>query len=76
MYICILNRRRIDRRWKCILAPLFIVLWLIIGSDGNTARAGQLVSSAKNPHYIVRGKRHAIMMSWHRICDSLFGNVE
>lgn len=74
IFICILHKLRINKSWKLILAPFFIVLWITIGSDGNTARAGQLVSSEQDPHYQIRGKRHAIMMSWHRVCDSILEN--
>ncbi len=72
--ICILHKLSINRMLKLILAPTFIFFWIVIGSDGNTARAGQLVSSEKNPTYIIRGKRHAFMMSWHTLCDSAFGD--
>lgn len=57
---------------RLLLAPLFTVLWLIVGSDGNTARAGQLVQSGQDPQSITRGTRHAVMLSWHRLCDSVF----
>ena len=60
---------------RLFLAPLFTVLWLIAGSDGNTARAGQLVQSGQDPQPITRGTRHAIMLSWHRLCDSVFGDI-
>lgn len=60
---------------RLLLAPLFTILWLIVGSDGNTARAGQLVQSGQNPQPIVRGTRHAIMLSWHRLCDSALGDI-
>lgn len=57
------------------LAPLFTIFWLIVGSDGNTARAGQLVQSGQDPQPITRGIRHGIMLSWHRVCDSVFGDI-
>lgn len=60
---------------RLLLAPLFTILWLIVGSDGNTARAGQLVQSGQEPRPITRGTRHAIMLSWHRLCDSAFGGI-
>lgn len=61
---------------RVALAPLFTILWLIIGSDGNTARAGQLVQAGQDPQPITRGFRHGLMLSWHRLCDSTLGNVE
>lgn len=60
---------------RMVVAPVFTVLWLIVGSDGNTARAGQLVQSGQDPQPITRGTRHAIMLSWHRMCDSVFGDI-
>lgn len=75
LFICALHRASIGVRWKLALAPLVIVLWLIIGSDGNTSRAGQLIQSGQDPQPITRGKRHAIMLSWHGICDSMLGDI-
>lgn len=66
-------------RWnnylKLAIAPFFIMLWIIIGSDGNTPRAGQFVSSNKGYIYQTRGMRHCIMMTWHRFCDSVLGDI-
>lgn len=66
-------------RWpvfvRLTLAPLFTVAWLVAGSDGNTARAGQLVQSGQDPAPIVRGYRHVVMLSWHRLCDSALGDI-
>ena len=75
-YICILHKLKVSRNWKLILAPIFMILWFAIGSDGNTASAGQLVSSETNPHYIIRSKKHGIMMSWHKLCDSIFRDID
>lgn len=60
---------------KLAIAPFFIMLWIVIGSDGNTPRAGQFVSSNKGYVYQTRGIRHCIMMKWHRLCDSIFGDI-
>lgn len=70
-----LHRTHIPLAPRLVLAPLFTILWLIVGSDGNTARAGQLVQSGQDPQPITRGTRHAIMLSWHRLCDSAFGDI-
>lgn len=59
---------------RLAVAPLFTVLWLIIGSDGNTARAGQLVQSGQDPEWQPRGARHRIMLTWHQACDRVFGS--
>lgn len=75
LFIAALHATRLGPRIKLALAPLFTVLWLIIGSDGNTARAGQLVQSGQDPQPITRGSRHAIMLSWHNLCDSVLGDI-
>jgi hypothetical protein len=75
LFICVLHQSLMGIKWKLALAPLFIILWLIIGSDGNTSRAGQLVQSGQDPQPIIRGKRHAIMISWHHLCDSTLGDI-
>ena len=73
--VCALHMTQFSLRLKLVLATLFTVLWLIIGSDGNTARAGQLVQSGQDPQPNVRGTRHAIMLSWHHLCDSALGDI-
>lgn len=75
LLICVLHRSRMSTRWKLALAPFLTVLWLVIGSDGNTARAGQLVQSGQDPQPVTRGIRHSVMLSWHRACDSLLGDI-
>ena len=75
LLIVYLNGTEIPLIAKFALAPLFTILWLIIGSDGNTARAGQLVQSGQDPQPIIRSYRHSIMLSWHRICDNTLGDI-
>ena len=75
LFISALHMTQLGTRIKIALAPLFTVLWLIVGSDGNTARAGQLVQAGQTPQPITRSSRHAIMMSWHHLCDSLLGDI-
>jgi hypothetical protein len=75
LLIVALQSTRLSLVPRLLLAPLFTVLWLIVGSDGNTARAGQLVQAGQDPQPITRGTRHAIMLSWHRLCDSAFGDI-
>lgn len=77
MYFIIFLRKyvKLSNYFKLVIAPIFIMLWVVIGSDGNTPRAGQLVSSDKGYVYQVRGIRHGIMMKWHLICDSIFGDI-
>ena len=75
LFIATLHATRLAPGIKIALAPLFTVLWLIIGFDGNTARAGQLVQSGQDPQPITRSSRHAIMLSWHHLCDSALGDI-
>lgn len=75
LLVVILNFSRFSLSARLAIAPLFTALWLIVGSDGNTARAGQLVQSGQDPQPIIRGVRHGIMMRWHHFCDGLFGDV-
>lgn len=75
LFVAALHATRLGSRIMIALAPLFTVLWLIIGSDGITARAGQLVQSGQDPQPITRGSRHAIMLSWHHLCDSVLGDI-
>lgn len=76
LFIVALHMTRLSPRVKIALAPLFTVVWLIVGSDGNTQRAGQLVQSGQDPQAIVRSSRHRIMVSWHNICDRLLGDIK
>ena len=76
LLIVTLYSMRLSTPIRLILAPIFTVIWLIVGSDGNTARAGQLVFSGQDPQPIIRGTRHAIMLSWHHVCDSLMGDIK
>ena len=73
--IAALASAKLSMSMKLAMAPMFTVLWLTIGSDGNTARAGQLVQSGQDPQPVIRGGRHGVMMSWHRLCDSTLGDV-
>ena len=75
LWIVALRTVRLPMSARLALAPLFTVLWLILGSDGNTARAGQLVQAGQDPQPIVRGVRHGLMLSWHRLCDSALGDI-
>jgi hypothetical protein len=73
--IVVVNRLRLPLSVRLALAPVFTIVWLIVGSDGNTARAGQLVQGGQDPQPITRGVRHSIMLSWHHACDSAFGDI-
>lgn len=73
--IIALNRMTKRLVTRLVLAPMLIVLWMFIGADGNTSRAGQLVQSGQDPQPIVRGVRHGLMLAWHHGCDALLGDV-
>jgi len=74
-WIAALRRIRMPPAVRLALAPLFIFLWLVVGADGNTARAGQLVYAGQDPQPIVRGVRHGWMLAWHRLCDHVLGDI-
>ncbi|MBY0280463.1 hypothetical protein K2Z84_34445 [Candidatus Binatia bacterium] len=58
-----------------LIAPAFIVLWLIVGGDGNTAKAGQVLLSGEDPVVASRGFRHGAMLRWHELCDRILGDI-
>ena len=70
-----MNRLHLPLSARLALAPVFTIVWLITGSDGITARAGQLVQSGQDPKPVTRSSRHAIMLSWHHLCDSALGDI-
>jgi hypothetical protein len=72
--IVMMRKLNLSRSIRLIIAPIFTVIWLIIGADGNTARAKQIPIWNDNPHYIVTSKKHAIMIAWHNLCDDFFGD--
>ena len=74
-YVAWLIRRRWDLRVKVLAAPLALWAWLIVGSDGNTAKAGQMRYSGENPEWRARGTRHGMMLKWHQACDTILGNI-
>jgi len=74
--IIFMKKLNISRTLNLIIAPVFMVMWLIIGSDGNTARAKQIPIWGNNPHYVVTSRKHAIMIGWHNLCDDFFGDTK
>lgn len=58
---------------KTLLAPSFLALWLVLGSDGQTPRAGQMLVSDEEPLPATRGLRHGAMLAWRRLCLLPFG---
>ena len=70
-----LGRLAIPRAARVLAAPLVIALWLIVGSDGTTAKASQVLTAGVNPEESPRGIRHGIMLGWHRLCDRALGDI-
>lgn len=73
--IVTLNNLKTNKTIKIFTSTIFIILLLVVGSDGTTSKAGQSVSAGYDPKPIVRSYRHSIMLRWHEVCDKLFGNV-
>jgi hypothetical protein len=70
-----LYRRPLRLEVRLALAPLLFVAWLLVGIDGNTAKAGQALNAGVDPAWQPRSPLHAVMLSWHRLCDGLLGDV-
>jgi len=58
---------------KAVWFLKFHIIAFIIGSDGNTARAGQLVQSGEDPEFKPRSARHRMMLGWHETRDTVLG---
>jgi hypothetical protein len=74
LWVVVLSRTSWNRWLKLSAGLLFVTAWLIVGSDGNTAKAGQVLQAGQDPAPLVRSGRHALMLSWHRTCDELLGD--
>jgi hypothetical protein len=65
-------------RWllwqRLMIAPLVVYCWLWLGWDGNTSKAGQVLSSGQDPLFQPRSGKHRIMLAWHHACDQVFGD--
>ncbi len=72
--IIIMRKLNVAKSIRLVFAPIFIVFWLYVGSDGNTARANQIPIWGDNPHYVITSKKHAVMIAWHNLCDDFFGD--
>lgn len=75
LWIVSLRGVRLSTPARLALAPLFTVLWLVLGSGGNTARAGQIVHAGQDPQPLTRGARHGAMLAWHHLCDGVLGDI-
>lgn len=74
-WITWLSRRALPRGARIVAAPLLILCWLIAGSDGTTAKAGQVLLAGVDPAETPRGVRHGAMLQWHRLCDRVLGDL-
>jgi hypothetical protein len=63
------SRRRLPLGTKVLISPVMLYLWLVIGSDGNTPKAGQMLFDHQKPARTARGMCHGIMLNWYRVCD-------
>lgn len=73
--IVVLYRRGVALPVRLSLAPALLVAWLIVGIDGNTAKAGQVLNAGVDPDWTPRSPLHAVMLGWHRLCDGVLGDV-
>lgn len=73
--IVALYRRGVSLPVRLSLAPALLVAWLIVGIDGNTAKAGQVLNAGVDPDWTPRSPLHAVMLGWHRLCDGVLGDV-
>lgn len=69
-----LGRARLTLASRLALAPVTIFVWLWLGADGNTMKAGQTRQSGEDPAFHPRGVRHRVMLAWHQACDRLLGD--
>lgn len=70
-----LRQTKLGLSGRLLLAPLWVFAWLIVGADGTTPRAGQVVNSGEDPVIAPRGIRHGIMLNWHEVCDTVLGDI-
>jgi hypothetical protein len=69
-----LSRQRLSLVTKVLVSPVMLYLWLVIGSDGNTPKAGQMLFGYQ-PLRTARGVRHGIMLQWYRVCDVVLDDL-
>lgn len=69
-----LARSRLPLAVRLVAAPMVVYGWLWLGWDGNTAKAGQILSSDQDPAFHPRSAKHKVMLAWHQVCDRLLGD--
>lgn len=73
LFVAWLDGTRLRGPVKTLLAPSVAVLWFVLGADGQTPRAGQMLEASWEPLPAVRGARHGAMVAWHDACLALLG---
>lgn len=73
--VTLIGRSTLTLGPKLLLAPLAIYGWLLLGWDGNTAKAGQVLPSHTDPAFMPRSARHRVMLGWHQLCDRVLGDI-
>lgn len=53
---------------KCLLSPIFFVIFVMVGSTGITPKAGQILQSYQIPEYRPNSLRHRILLPIHDLC--------
>lgn len=73
LFVAWLDGTRLRGPVKTLLAPAVAVLWFVLGADGQTPRAGQMLEASWEPLPAVRGARHGAMVAWNDLCLALMG---
>lgn len=73
LFVAWLDGTRLRGPVKTLLAPAVAVLWFVLGADGQTPRAGQMLEASWEPLPAVRGARHGAMVAWNDLCLALLG---
>jgi hypothetical protein len=71
-----IGRTHLDLWQRLAIAPLVVYSWLWLGWDGNTSKAGQILSAGQDPAFQPRSSRHRVMLAWHEACDRAFGDQQ
>lgn len=74
VFVTALGRWRWPLGVSTVIAPLVVYGWLWLGWDGNTSKAGQVVSSGQDPAFVAPSRRHRVMLAWHHACDRILGD--
>ena len=71
LFITFLNKKQFFRKSiRLIISPVFIYLWILMGWNGITSKAGQIVNAGVVPEYKPLSYGHSLMLQWHYFCDN------